>query len=140
MPPRSRHTDDARRLWSRVATQIGEQFRTARLVRGLTLREVAVAIGSSASEVSRRELGRSGRLTGEKLAVHAAAVGLKLSVNLWPVGGGVRDAAQARYIAAFVARVGRAWRVALEAPIPIAGDLRAADMLLTRGGCTLPSR
>lgn len=133
MPPRSRHTDDARRLWSRVATQIGEQFRTARLVRGLTLREVAVAIGSSASEVSRRELGRSGRLTGEKLAVHAAAVGLKLSVNLWPVGGGVRDAAQARYIAAFVARVGRAWRVALEAPIPIAGDLRAADMLLTRG-------
>jgi transcriptional regulator with XRE-family HTH domain len=133
MPPRSRHADDARRLWGRIAVQIGEQFRTARLVRGLTLREVAVAIGSSASEVSRRELGRSRRLTGEKLAVHAAAVGLKLSVNLWPVGGGVRDAAQARYIAAFVARVGRAWRVVLEAPIPIAGDLRAVDILLTRG-------
>ena len=114
--------------------QIGEQFRTARLVRGLTLREVAVAIGSSASEISRRELGRSRRLTGEKLAVHAAAVGLKLSVGLWPVGGGVRDAAQARYIAAFVARVGRAWRVALEAPIPIAGDLRAIDILLVRRG------
>lgn len=133
MPPRSRHTDDARRLWSRIAVQIGEQFRTARLVRGLTLREVAAAIGSSASEISRRELGRSRRLTGEKLAVHAAAIGLKLSVSLWPVGGGVRDAAQARYIAAFVARVGRAWRVALEAPIPIAGDLRAVDILLTRG-------
>lgn len=113
--------------------RIGEQFRAARLVRGLTLREVAVAVGSSASEISRRELGKSTRLTGEKLAVHAAAVGLRLSVNLWPVGGGVRDAAQARYIAAFVARVGRAWRVVLEAPIPIAGDLRAADILLTRG-------
>lgn len=113
--------------------QIGEQFRAARLIRGLTLREVAAAIGSSASEISRRELGRSRRLTGEKLAVHAAAIGLKLSVSLWPVGGGVRDAAQARYIAAFVARVGRAWRVALEAPIPIAGDLRAVDILLTRG-------
>ena len=112
---------------------IGEQFRTARLVRGLTLREVAAAIGSSASEISRRELGRSSRLTGEKLAVHAAAIGLRLSVNLWPVGGGVRDAAQARHVAAFVARVGRTWRVLLEAPIRIAGDLRAVDVLLIRG-------
>jgi len=67
------------------------------------------------------------------LAVHAAAVGLRLSVSLWPVGGGARDAAQARYVAAFVARVGRAWRVRLEAPIPIAGDLRAVDVLLIRG-------
>lgn len=103
-------------------------------MRGLTLREVAVAIGSSSSEISRRELGRSRRLTGEKLAVHAAAVGLKLSVSLWPVGGGVRDAAQARYIAAFVARVGRAWRVVFEAPIPVAADLRAVDILLIRRG------
>ena len=134
MPPRSRRTDEARRLWSRIAIQIGEQFRAARLVRGLTLREVAAAIGSSASEVSRRELGKSTRLTGEKLAVHASALGLKLSVALWPIGGGVRDVAQARYIAAFVARVGRAWRVVLEAPIPIAGDLRAVDVLLSRGG------
>jgi transcriptional regulator with XRE-family HTH domain len=113
--------------------QIGEQFRTARLVRGLTLKQLAEAIGSSASEVSRRELGKSNRLTGEKLAVHAAAIGLKLSVNLWPVGGGVRDASQARHIAAFVARVGRPWRVLIEAPIPIAGDLRAVDVLLVRG-------
>ena len=133
MPPRSRHTDDARHLWTRIAVQIGQQFRTARLVRGLTLKQVAAAIGSSASEVSRRELGKSTRLTGEKLSVHAAAIGLKLSVNLWPVGGGIRDAAQARYIAAFVARVGRAWRVLLEAPIPLAGDLRAVDVLLVRG-------
>ena len=133
MPPRNRHADDARRWWSRLAVQIGDQLRTGRHVRGLTLRELAAAIGSSASEVSRREFGKSPRLTGEKLAVHAAAVGLKLSVNLWPLGGGVRDAAQARYIAAFVARVGRAWRVVLEAPIPIAGDLRAVDVLLVRG-------
>jgi len=133
MRPRNRHADDARRWWSRLAVQIGDQLRTARLVRGLTLRELAAAIGSSASEVSRRELGKSPRLTGEKLAVHAAAVGLKLSVNLWPGGGGVRDAAQARFIAAFVARIGRTWRVTLEAPIPIAGDLRAVDILLVRG-------
>lgn len=116
-----------------MAVQLGDQLKAARMVRGLTLRELAAAIGSSASELSRRESGTSPRLMGEKLAVHAAMVGLKLSVNLWPVGGGVRDAAQARFIAAFVARIGRTWRVALEAPVPIAGDLRAADVLLVRG-------
>lgn len=67
------------------------------------------------------------------MAVHAAAVGLRLSVKLWPAGGGVRDAAQARYIAAFVARVGRLWNVVLEAPIPLPGDLRAVDVVLDRG-------
>ena len=76
----------------------------------------------------RRELGRTRRLTGEKLAVHAAAVGLKLVVKLYPVGGGTRDAAQD--VADFVARVGRPWRVKLEAPIPLPGDLRAVDVLL----------
>jgi transcriptional regulator with XRE-family HTH domain len=101
------------------------------------MRQLAAAIGVSTSEISRRERGESPRINGEKLSVHAAAVGLKLTVSLWPVGGGIRDAAQARYIAAFVARVGRSWRVVLEAPVRIAGDLRAADVALTRGDTRL---
>ena len=131
MPARTRTLDEARRAWHRTAQEIGDQLRTGRHVLGLTQAQVGAAIGVSSSEVSRRELGRSRRLTGEKLGVHAAAVGLKLSVKLYPVGGGIRDAAQARYIAAFVARVGRPWRVSLETPIPLAGDLRAIDVLLT---------
>lgn len=71
-------------------------------------------------------------MSGRTLAVHAAAVGLKLSVKLFPLGGGVRDAAQARHVAAFVARVGRSWRVSLEVPIAQPGDLRAIDVLLAR--------
>lgn len=109
---------------------IGDQLRTARHILGITLRQVGAAIGVSESEVCRRELGKAPRLNGEKLAIHAAAVGLRVSVRLFPVGGGIRDAAQARYIARFVARVGRAWKVLLEAPIPQAGDLRAIDVLL----------
>ena len=114
-----------------MATDLGDQLRTARRIRGVTMKDVGRAIGASESEVSRRELGKSGRLTGEKLAVHAAAVGLRLSLKLWPVGGGVRDAAQARYSARFVARIGRAWKVSLEVPIPQPGDLRAVDILLS---------
>ena len=109
------------------------ELRTARSVLNLTQRRLGAALGVSASEISRRELGRSRGLTGGRLAEHAAAVGWKLSVQLWPIGGGVRDAGQARLIGLFVARVGRAWRIRLEAPIPIGGDLRAVDALMVRG-------
>jgi transcriptional regulator with XRE-family HTH domain len=133
MPTRTRATDDARRLWARTSRELGDELRTGRHIIGVTQRRLGAAIGVSQGEISRRELGRSRRFVGEPLAIHAAAVGLKLSVKLWPIGGGVRDAAQARHVAAFVGRVGRLWNVTLEAPIPLAGDLRAVDVLLARG-------
>lgn len=132
MATRPRALDEARRRWQRTQLDIGNELRTGRHIRNLTLRELAASIGVSSSQICRRELGQT-TLTGEQLAVHAAAIGLRLSVKLWPVGGGIRDAAQARYIAAFVARVGRLWSVTLEAPLPIAGDLRAVDVLLVAG-------
>ena len=131
MATRVRTLDEARRIWQRLALELGDELRTGRHVLGVTQKQVGAAIGVSASEISRRELGRSGRFTGEKMAIHAAAVGLKLSIKLYPVGGGIRDAAQARYVAAFVARVGRPWKVTLEAPIPLPADLRAVDVLLS---------
>ncbi|MGH2418246.1 MAG: helix-turn-helix domain-containing protein [Candidatus Limnocylindria bacterium] len=131
--PVVRGLNQARRAWDRLANDIGDELRTARLLAGATQRQVGAAIGVSPSEISRRELGQSHHLTGARLAVHAAAVGLKLWVKLFPIGGGVRDEAQARYIAAFVALVGRSWRVTLEAVMPAPGDLRAADVLLVSG-------
>ena len=116
-----------------MAVAIGNELRTGRHIRNLTQKQVGEAIGVSASEICRRELGRAPRVNGEKLAVHAAAVGLRLSVKLWPVGGGLRDAGQARVIAAFVARIGRLWSVTLEAVVPQPGDLRAVDVLLVSG-------
>ena len=130
MPTRTRMLDEARRVWRRTALEIGDELRTGRHIMGITQTQLGAAIGASPSEISRRELGRSRRLTGQKLAMHVAAVGLRLSVKLFPIGGGIRDAAQARYIAAFVARISRLWKVTLEAPIPLAGDLRAVDVLL----------
>jgi transcriptional regulator with XRE-family HTH domain len=131
MATRTRAIDNAKRRWDRQRREIGDELRAARLILGVTQRAVAHAAGVSQSVVSRRERGRARQLTGAGIATHAAAVGLALSVKLWPAGGGIRDEAQARYIARFVARVGRAWRVQLEAPVPISGDLRAADILLT---------
>lgn len=133
MATRTRSADLARHQWQRLMFELGDEFRTARHIMGLTLRQVGEAIGVSQSEVSRRELGKSPWMTFEEAAIHAAAVGLRLSAKLWPVGGGVRDAAQARYIAAFIARIGRSWKVTLEAAIDRPGDLRAVDILLVNG-------
>ncbi|MCA1569912.1 MAG: helix-turn-helix domain-containing protein [Chloroflexi bacterium] len=133
MPSRSRALGESNRWWRRTELEIGDQLRTARHVLALTQKQVGMAIGVSQAQVSRRERGRARRLAGRDLSRHAAAVGLKLSIKLWPIGGGVRDAAQARYVAAFVARVGRAWTVKLEAPMPIPGDLRAVDVVLLSG-------
>jgi transcriptional regulator with XRE-family HTH domain len=133
MPNRFRGLREAQRSWRALNREIGEQLRAARVVAGTTQRQVGVALGISASEISRRERGVARAFTGEKLAIHAAAVGLKLWIKLFPLGGGVRDAAQARYVAAFVARVGRRWNVTLEAVIPLPGDPRAVDVLLVSG-------
>jgi transcriptional regulator with XRE-family HTH domain len=130
MANRVRSLADARRNAARLLSDVADELRTARRLLGLRQRDVADAIGSSTSEVSRRELGTSRQLTPEQLSIHAAAVGLRLWMRLFPVGGGIRDAAQVRYVAAFVARLGRSFRVTLEAPIPVAGDLRAVDILL----------
>jgi transcriptional regulator with XRE-family HTH domain len=132
MASTTRAIDLARRRWEQTAAEVGDQLRTGRRVLGASQARLAASIGVSQAEVSRRERGRS-LVVGESFAVHAAAVGLRVSVKLWPVGGAIRDAAQARSIAAFVSRVGRPWRVTLEAPIPLAGDLRAVDVLLVRG-------
>jgi len=137
MPGRTRPLDDARHRSRRLAYDLGDELRAARHVAGLTQRHVAIAIHSSQAEISRRERGRTPGIGVDRLALHAAALGMRLSIKLWPIGGAIRDAAQARYIAAFVARIGRAWTVTLEAPMPIAGDMRAIDVLLRSGAGTV---
>jgi transcriptional regulator with XRE-family HTH domain len=130
MPTRTRAIDEARRRTMRQVHELGDELRSARLVAGLTQRRVAAAIGSSQPEISRRERGRVRAVRLDRLSVHAAALGLRTSVRLYPAGGAIRDAAQARYIAAFVSRIGGTWKVAIEAPMPISGDLRALDIAL----------
>jgi len=133
MPYRTRRLDEARRRWRAQLRQAGQDLRAARHVAAATQVAVAAVVGVSQSEVSRRELGQSQGVRFEDLAMHAAAVGMRLSLSLWPVGGQLRDAAQARYINRLVARIGRAWNVILEASMPKAGDLRAIDVVLRSG-------
>ena len=90
-------------------------------------------MGVSHARVSRVEHGHLRDLGIAEVARHGATVGLKLHARFYPTGSGLRDAAQLDLLRRFRARIGDRWSWQLEAPLNIAGDLRAFDALLTRG-------
>jgi hypothetical protein len=67
----------------------------------------------------------------------AAALGLDLSVRLFPGGEPIRDAAHAALLERFRCAVGEGWQWAAEVPLPIPGDRRAWDRTIRRGGLTI---
>ncbi|MEO8247289.1 MAG: helix-turn-helix domain-containing protein [Chloroflexota bacterium] len=133
MTNRTRAMDDALRHWHRQRLALADDLRTARRLTGVAQAAVAAAVGVSGAEISRRERGRSDPRLGQ-LVTHAAAVGLRLSVTAHPIGSGIRDAAQLRYVARFLERVSPTFRRELEAVIPLPGDLRAVDLVLRAPG------
>lgn len=137
MPHRSRAVDAARRTWHHRRVEIGAELRASRITTGSSQAAVGSAIGVSASEVSRRELGNAPNVSVLSLSEHAAAVGLKVVFSTFPVGGAVRDEAQLRYIQRFLARVSSAFHRELEAVIPVPGDLRAVDIVLRGSACVI---
>jgi transcriptional regulator with XRE-family HTH domain len=121
----------------RLQAELGSELREARLARGLRLVDVARASSTSASHISRVERALTTDLTVLHLAGHAAVVGLKLHARFYPTGGGLRDAAQLDLLRRLRARIGDRWSWQLEAPLNIAGDLRAFDALLMRPDATI---
>jgi hypothetical protein len=81
----------------------------------------------SAAHVSRIEHGLVKSLDPEGLAILFAAVGLELSVRVFPSGAPLRDNAHTALLRRFKARLHPSvvWRT--EVPMPIPGDLRAWD-------------
>lgn len=126
------HEADRSMSWARL--HLGRELRTARIVAGATQREVGQRIGRSPSRISRLESGRVQRVALVELGRVAAAVGLRLHVSLHPGGRRPLDAAQLRLLSAFNARLHPTWRRRSEAPMPIPGDLRAVDEVITNGG------
>ena len=137
MANRTRAVDEARRTWHQRRLSLGSELRTRRLTNGATQSDVGAVIGMSASEISRREHGNSPKVPALSLFEHAAAVGLRLVINTYPTGGGVRDAAQLKYTHHFLERVSDSFLRELEAVVPLPGDLRAVDVVLRAAGCLI---
>lgn len=117
--------------------RLGRELRLARIAAGLTQERVAVRIGTSKAHVCRIEHGMVGTLPISTAMRHAAAVGLRLSTQLYPGARRVLDAPQLALLDRLRTRVGNAWAWELEVPMPMDRDLRAADARLSRGECTI---
>lgn len=125
---------ESARAASWILRLIGQELRVARILAGMTQRDVADRVGRSPSHVSRVEHGLIRGLTFAQLYRHASVVGLKPFLNLYPSIARPLDRAQLSLFTRFRERIGRWWSVALEVPMPIAGDLRAADAVISRPG------
>lgn len=130
--PRLRTVD---RELRRTLLTVGDELRRARVNAGLSQVSVARALNRSASTVSRVESGRARQLTMETLLRQAAVVGLVARVALYPAGRAVRDARQLGLEQRFRSAISAAWACGAEVPLPILGDLRAVDLVISRPGC-----
>lgn len=137
MPGRERATERASRRSAGFLVGVGGELRNARLSAGLRQADVGRAVGCSQVQISRVERGVHKRLTIELLARIAAAVGLDLSLRLYPAGPPLRDAGHVAILGKFRGRTSAALAWATEVPLPIPGDQRAFDGLLTKPGLSI---
>lgn len=113
---------------------IGRELRVARIAAGSRQIDVARRLGTSKSAVCRVEKGSMQQLSLRRLERHAAAVGLKPFVRLYPAARRILDQPQLELLAGFRARLHPSWSFATEVVMPIPGDLRAADCRFAKPG------
>ena len=92
---------------------------------------MARAAGVPRATISRIENGRAPNVPIRLAAALAALVGLDLVVSTYPGGRPIRDVAQVRLMARLTERIGRDWRWSFEVPLPVPGDQRAWDAVVT---------
>ena len=116
-----------RQLRERTSRELDDARRGA----GLSLREVARRLRVSPDTVARALRGESGALRIDLTAEIAAVLGLQLTVGLYPDGEPVRDRGHLALLGRLQGRLppGLRWRT--EVPVPITGDRRSADAVIT---------
>lgn len=127
MPTRETATQRAARRTRRILQRTGEELRIARRSGGLSLRRVGALSGISHTQVRRIELGAAPHVDLGVLVRVASMVGCDLSVTVHPASSPIRDAAHVALLDRLRARLHPSIRWRTEVPIPIPGDLRAAD-------------
>lgn len=137
MAIRTRSDHEAARLGRWILADLGRELRLARRSAGLRQVDVAKAIGTSTSRISRVENGRIARFNVMALCRHAAAVGLRPSVKLYPAGRRLLDRPQIELLARFRKRLHPDWTWETEVPMPRPEDLRSGDCRISVPGCSV---
>jgi hypothetical protein len=91
----------------------------------------------SHAQVSRIERARLENVTVDQLARLATALGLDLVIRTYPAGDPVRDAGQLKLLERLRERIATTWRWRTEVPLPIPGDRRAWDAVISNGRTTI---
>jgi transcriptional regulator with XRE-family HTH domain len=134
MGSKERAVDRGARLGRRLITTMGSDLRLGRVSAGLSLEQVGRAVGMSHSQLGRIERADHPSVSVMQLARIASVVGLDLSVRTYPNGSPLRDEAHLALIQRFRARLSAKLSVRTEVPLPIAGDLRAWDLVVLGAG------
>jgi transcriptional regulator with XRE-family HTH domain len=113
-----------------LTSRVGAEFLVARQAAGLSQRQLGRTLGVSHSMIGRIERGAARSVSIELVATIAAVLGLEMSVGLHPAGPPVRDRAHLALIERLRVRVSRGLRWRTEVPVPVAGDLRSADLVI----------
>jgi transcriptional regulator with XRE-family HTH domain len=135
MATRVNQVAEADRLARWQLLEIGRELRLARITSGKRQADVGRVIGTSTAQVSRIERGKVASVAFWLLARFAGSVGLKLSVRAYPNRHRLMDAPQIDLLRRFTARAHATWWWETEVPMPLAGDLRAADAVGKITGC-----
>jgi transcriptional regulator with XRE-family HTH domain len=131
VPVTERLIDRGRRRGRRLNQLIGEQILQRRRMAGISQAVLGSAVGLSRAEVGRIERGTAPWLTVLHAATLAAALGLELSVKAFPSSSPMRDAGQLQLLEIFEGRLPTSIGRTREWPIPLPGDLRAVDLVLS---------
>jgi len=131
---RERHHDRGNRIARRALVAIGEDVREARLGAGLSQAAVGATARTSHTTVGRIERGLEPGASVALLCRVCAAVGLDLTVRLYPGGDPIRDRGHVRLLARLRSRLGPGLQWRTEVVLPDPRDPRAWDATISRAG------
>ena len=134
MATKERAADRGQRRGEELLRRLGGEIRQARIAAGLSQGDVAKAAGISTAPQSRIERARHRGVSFVDLARILAVVGLDLAAQAYPVGDPLRDRRHHDLLERLLSRVALPLRCAREVPLPLAGDRRAWDALISGEG------
>src|SRR5262245_16175757 len=127
----------ARRRISEDHDRVLRDLDLARRVSGLSDREIGRACGVSASTICRVLAKGRAFVDLELLSAMAATLGLDLRLRAYPSGEAIRDAGSARLLERLRRQLHSTMRWRTEVALPIPGDFRAWDAVITGTGWRL---
>jgi transcriptional regulator with XRE-family HTH domain len=131
MPISERLLDPGRTRGRRINRLLGEEIRHARRAAGISQTVLGISVGLSKTEIGRVERGEAPWLTILHAAASLSVVGLELGARAYPAGSPLRDVGHLKLLEDFEARLPSSVGRIREWPMPIPGDLRAIDLVLT---------